>query len=54
MIVAESGLETTADLERMAAVGARLFLVGESLMRQADVTAATHRLLGTAPLPAGA
>jgi indole-3-glycerol phosphate synthase len=46
MLVAESGLYTTADLERMHRVGASIFLVGESLMRQADVTAATRALLG--------
>ncbi|MDZ4736394.1 MAG: indole-3-glycerol phosphate synthase TrpC [Rhodospirillaceae bacterium] len=54
LIVAESGIENTEDLARLATVGARLFLVGESLMREADVTAATRRLLGAAPLPASA
>jgi indole-3-glycerol phosphate synthase len=46
MLVAESGLYATADLERMHRVGASVFLVGESLMRQADVAAATRALLG--------
>jgi indole-3-glycerol phosphate synthase len=46
LVVAESGLERHPDLERMAAAGARCFLVGEALMRQADVRAATAALLG--------
>jgi indole-3-glycerol phosphate synthase len=46
LLVAESGLYSTADLERMNRVGASIFLVGESLMRQTDVTAATRALLG--------
>jgi indole-3-glycerol phosphate synthase len=51
LLVAESGLHATADLERMAKLGAAIFLVGESLMRQADVTKATAALLGRhAPL----
>lgn len=45
-LVAESGLTSTADLARLARAGAGAYLVGESLMRQDDVTAATRRLLG--------
>jgi indole-3-glycerol phosphate synthase len=45
-LVAESGIRSTGDLRRLAAAGARCFLVGESLMRQPDVTAATRALLG--------
>ncbi|WP_347139845.1 indole-3-glycerol phosphate synthase TrpC [Paracoccus sp. SSK6] len=47
-IVCESGLFTAADLAAMMQVGARRFLIGESLMRQADVTAATRQILGVA------
>ena len=45
MIVAESGLYTPDDLADLAQYGARCFLIGESLMRQADVTAATREIL---------
>jgi indole-3-glycerol phosphate synthase len=47
IVIAESGIASHADLERLAAAGVHAFLVGESLMRQADVTAATRTLLGT-------
>lgn len=46
LIVSESGLSNSRDLARMAAVGVRCFLVGESLMSQADVEVATRALLG--------
>jgi indole-3-glycerol phosphate synthase len=46
VLVAESGLNDTSDLERLQRVGASVFLVGESLMRQGDVTEATRTLLG--------
>jgi indole-3-glycerol phosphate synthase len=45
MIVAESGLYTPDDLADLAQYGARCFLIGESLMRQEDVTAATRAIL---------
>ena len=45
VLISESGLYTPAHLVRMAMVGARCFLVGESLMRQDDVEAATRCLL---------
>ena len=44
--VAESGLTTRDDLDAMAAQGVHCFLVGEALMRQDDVEAATRRLIG--------
>lgn len=45
IMVCESGLFERSDLERMALVGANCFLIGESLMRQSDVAAATRALL---------
>ena len=52
LIVSESGLNTPEDLSDMARYGARAFLIGESLMRQDDVEAATRKLLAN-PLTAG-
>ncbi len=45
MVVGESGLFTPADLARLARVNVNAFLIGESLMRQQDVTAATRAIL---------
>jgi indole-3-glycerol phosphate synthase len=48
-LVSESGLYTPSNLARMARAGANCFLVGESLMRQDDVEAATRALLTPEP-----
>jgi indole-3-glycerol phosphate synthase len=48
LVIGESGIAAHADLERLARAGIRAFLVGESLMRQTDVEAATRALLSPA------
>jgi indole-3-glycerol phosphate synthase len=45
LVIAESGLGSPDDLRRLAAAGVSTFLIGESLMRQKDVAAATKALL---------
>ena len=49
LLVAESGIGSHADLVRLRRCGASCFLVGERLMAEADVCAATRRLLGLEP-----
>ena len=46
-LIGESGIRNHEDIQRLATMGVHCFLVGESLMRQEDVTAATRALLGT-------
>jgi indole-3-glycerol phosphate synthase len=50
MVVSESGIRTRRDVERLEAAGVTAILVGESLMRVADIGLADERLLGLAPL----
>lgn len=47
LVVAESGISEPADIAQLARAGISCFLVGESLMRQADVATATRKLLGS-------
>jgi indole-3-glycerol phosphate synthase len=44
-LIAESGIRSHKDLQRLAAVGMQCFLVGESLLRQPDIATATRTLL---------
>ncbi len=46
LLVAESGIHTRADVQRVAGCGARAILVGESLMRHADWGAKVRELIG--------
>lgn len=45
LAVGESGIGSPSDIDRLVQAGARAFLIGESLMRQADVAEATRALL---------
>jgi indole-3-glycerol phosphate synthase len=45
-LIAESGIRSNDDIERLVAAGVHCFLVGEGLMRQPDITAACRKLLG--------
>lgn len=51
LLVGESGIANRADLDRLSQAGVHCFLVGESLMRQADPAAAVRSLLSPLPSP---
>lgn len=51
ILVAESGLKTTADTQRVYDCGCNAILVGESLMRTGDIAGQVRELLGVQPLP---
>ena len=46
LAISESGIFTAKDCDHLAEFGVRTFLVGEALMRQADIEAATRELIG--------
>lgn len=50
LVVSESGIHTRADVEMLEAAGVDAILVGEALMRQDDIAAKMHEMLGTAAL----
>ena len=52
LVVSESGLFAPSDLSRLSKVGVNAFLIGESLMRQSDIAAATRAILNRKALPA--
>ncbi len=49
LLITESGIRTREDVDMLGQAGAQCLLIGESLLRQADVGAAVHALLGTGP-----
>jgi indole-3-glycerol phosphate synthase len=51
LVVAESGIASRADIERLAEAGVTTFLIGESLMRQSNVAAATRALVAARAAP---
>ena len=53
VFVAESGIRTHADVQKLAQAGINAILVGESLMAEPDIAAAIDRLLGTSRAPRG-
>jgi indole-3-glycerol phosphate synthase len=46
ILVAESGIHSRADVERLKKYGAKAILVGESLMKNGDIKAKVHEFIG--------